>query len=108
DCADPVFAAITRNEKPRRDCRRGLQSESAVSLVSPPIEPVDQRGGDRLDIRPHVFGDAGQRSVPNERQVGAVEARVSVFASPKSPAGRGSPKSPDNAISVPPPTNQPS
>src|SRR5262249_23226034 len=83
------FAAVTRNEKPRRDCRRGLQSESTVSLVSPPIEPVDQRGGDRLDIRPHVFGDAGQRSVPNERQVGAVEARGSGFASPEEPSTQG-------------------
>ena len=32
------------------------KAKSAVRLVSPPVELPDQRGGDRLDERVHVFG----------------------------------------------------
>src|SRR6516164_9136583 len=54
---------------------------SAVSLVSPPIELPDQRGSDRLDKRPHVFG----KRTPSRQdgQVGAIEARVSIFGAPE-------------------------
>jgi hypothetical protein len=35
------------------------KANSAVRLVSPPVELIDQRSGDRLHERSHVFGEAG-------------------------------------------------
>src|SRR6516225_8199075 len=59
----------------------GAYANSAVRLVSPPVELPDQRGGDRLDKRPHVFG----KRTPSRQdgQVGAIEARVSIFGAPE-------------------------
>src|SRR6516165_9388031 len=60
------------------------KANSAVRLVSPPVELPDQRGGDRLDKRPHVFGEARLHTRRRkDGQVGAVEARVSVFGAPE-------------------------
>src|SRR6516165_2150221 len=57
---------------------------SSVRLVSPPVELPDQRSGDRLDKGAHVFGEACL-ATPGRKdgQVGAVEARVSVFGAPE-------------------------
>ena len=60
------------------------KANSAVRLVSPPVELPDQRSGDRLDERPHVFGKICPRTrSPHDGQVGAIEARVSVFGAPE-------------------------
>ena len=60
------------------------KANSSVRLVSPPVELPDQRGGDRLDKRPHVFGEARLHTRRRkDGQVGAVEARVSVFGAPE-------------------------
>src|SRR6516162_605408 len=60
------------------------KANSAVRLVSPPVELPDQRGRDRLDKRPHVFGEARLHTRSRkDGQVGAIEARVSVFGAPE-------------------------
>ncbi len=69
-------------EKPQRAWPAGAyKKNSALRLVSVPVEPVDQGGGNRLDIRFHVFSDGGRPTRGRkDGQVGTVKAGVSVFA----------------------------
>ncbi len=58
-------------------------ANSAVSLVPVPVEPVDQRGGDRLDIRFQIFAaDLNSRKGRNasDGKCSAVKAGESIFA----------------------------
>ena len=60
------------------------KANSSVRLVSPPVELPNQRGGDRLDIRVHVFGESCLHTrIRKYGLAGAVEARESVFGAPE-------------------------
>ena len=87
-------------EKPQRDEPAGAyKANSAVRLVSPPIELIDQRGGDRLDVRVHVFERClHTRAVRmGKSALSKLENWYSVRQ--KRPVGSGRPKNPDSAIS---------
>lgn len=80
---------LPRNEKPQRANPPGFyEANSAVRLVSPPVELIDQRGSDRLDIGLHVFDAHLQAGAGSwaDSYIGAVEARVSIFAAPEQAA----------------------
>lgn len=80
---------LPRNEKPQRANPQGFyEANSAVRLVSPPVELIDQRGSDRLDIGLHVFDAHLQAGAGSwaDSYIGAVEARVSIFAAPEQAA----------------------
>ena len=67
------------------------KAKSAVRLVSPPVELPDQRGRDRLDKRLHVFA-AMVAATLEDGQGGAVEAGVSIFATPEETGRQGKAK----------------
>ena len=59
--------------------------------MSPPVELPDQRGRDRLDKRLHVFA-AMVAATLEDGQGGAVEAGVSIFATPEETGRQGKAK----------------
>ena len=70
----------------------GAYVNSAVRLVvSAPVELPDQRGRDRLDKRLHVFA-AMVAATLEDGQGGAVEAGVSIFATPEETGRQGKAK----------------
>src|SRR6516162_168384 len=82
--ASAVLVPLLKERAPVGFPTGAYKANSSVRLVSPPVELPDQRGGDRLDERRHAFGKIclPTRS-RKDGQVGAVEARISVFGAPE-------------------------